>query len=326
MRAIPLIKPERLRFGDTVGIVAPASAPPDPANIERGIERLEELGFRTKPAPNLRKRWGFLAGSDRERAGDLMKMFGAPEVKAILCMRGGYGTGRLLSRLDYGFIRQNPKIFVGYSDITALHCALLTKAGLVSFHGPMANSDLASPQVPEFTLLGFFRTLMNAAAPGSVCQGLKQKTVKVVRRGVASGPLLGGNLSLLCTTLATPYQPTFRGKILLLEDVDEVPFRFDRMLTHLLNAGVLQEVAGIAVGTNSNCGERRKSASRAPKRQEYRQTVEDVLKERLRPLGVPVVTGLPFGHISGIATLPLGVRATLDGNKGDLAVTEAAVV
>src|SRR6516225_5636385 len=128
MRARPLIKPERLNFGDTVAIVAPASPPPDPANIDRGIAGLEELGFKVRLPPNLRRRWGFLAGTDRERAGDLMKMFVDPEVKAIFCLRGGYGAGRLLSRLDYRMVRRNPKIFVGYSDITALHCALQTHA------------------------------------------------------------------------------------------------------------------------------------------------------------------------------------------------------
>jgi muramoyltetrapeptide carboxypeptidase len=325
MRTPPIIKPERLNFGDTVAIVAPASPPPDPANIDRGMAGLEGLGFKVKLPPHLRRRWGFLAGTDRERAGDLMRMFADPEVKAIFCLRGGYGAGRLLSRLDYGMIRRNPKIFVGYSDITALHCALLIHAGLVSFHGPMANSDLAKPKVPEFTLQGLLRTLMNASAPGSICQGLKDNGVTVIRRGKASGRLLGGNLSLLCTTMGTPYQPVFKGRILVLEDVDEVPFRFDRMLTHLMNAGVLQEVAGVAVGINANCVERKKPEDGKPKKPEYRQTVEDVLKERLRPLEVPIVIGLPFGHIPEIATLPLGVEATLDANKGDLVVTEAAV-
>jgi muramoyltetrapeptide carboxypeptidase len=320
-----LIKPERLNFGDTVGIVAPASPPPDPTSIDRGIAGLENLGFKTKLGRNLRRRRGFLAGTDRERAGDLMEMFVEPKVKAILCLRGGYGTGRLLSRLDYRMIGRNPRIFVGFSDITALHCALLTQAGLISFNGPMLNSTLAQPATPEFTLHGFLRTLMHASAPGSICQGLTQKAVAVLRRGKASGPLLGGNLSLLCTTLGTPYQPPFKERILFLEDVDEVPFRFDRMLTHLMNAGVLQQVAGVAVGINANCVERRRPDDGTTGKPEYRQTVEDVLKERLRPLGVPVVMGLPFGHISGIATLPFGVRATLDGNKGDLIITEPAV-
>ena len=161
---------------------------------------------------------------------------------------------------------------------------------------------------------------MQATAPGSIRQGYKKKTISILRRGTASGALLGGNLSLLCTTVGTPFQPSFKNKILFLEDLDEVPYRFDRMLTHLLNAGLLQQVAGVAVGVNANCYE-----PKAKRAKEYRQTVEDVLRERLLPLKVPVVTGLPFGHIPLNATLPIGIRATLDGMKGDLVIIESAV-
>src|SRR5262245_13616536 len=142
-----LIKPARLSFGDTVALIAPASAPPDPKAIDRSIEAIEQLGFRPKLARNVRKRWGFLAGTDRDRAGDLMKMFTDKKVKAILCVRGGYGTSRLLPLLDFGIIRKNPKIFVGYSDITSIHCAFLRKSNLISFHGPMLNSDFIKEEM-----------------------------------------------------------------------------------------------------------------------------------------------------------------------------------
>src|SRR5208282_825775 len=137
---MPII-PNRLSYGDTIGVVAPASAPPDPKNIDRSVAALERLGFKPKLAPNVRNRWGFLAGSDRDRAGDLMKMFADHKVRAIICVRGGYGASRLLPRLDFASIRAHPKIFIGYSDITSLHCAFLVKSNLVSFHGPMLNSD-----------------------------------------------------------------------------------------------------------------------------------------------------------------------------------------
>jgi muramoyltetrapeptide carboxypeptidase len=313
-------KPERLDYGDVVGIVAPASAPPDPNNIDRSVEVLKRLGFKPRLSANVRKRWGFLAGNDRQRAGDVMRMFTDSKVKAIVCLRGGYGTARLLSLLDYGLIRKNPKIFVGYSDITSLHCAFLRKAGLVSFHGPMLNSDFVKEALPDFTLQGFLRTLMQPKAPGGICHGYRRKTVRVLRRGVASGPLIGGNLSLLCTTIGTPFQPPFKRAILFLEDLDEVPYRFDRMLTHLLNAGLLQQVSGIAVGINANCHD-----PKAKKSKEYRQTLEDVLAERLLPLKVPFVSGLPFGHVPYNATLPVGIRVTLDATEGDLLITEAAV-
>lgn len=314
------LKPVRLNPGDTVGIIAPASAPPDPKSIDHSVAVLEKLGFKTRLAPNVRDRWGFLAGSDRDRAADLMRMFADRKIKGIICVRGGYGTARLLPLLDYQALRANPKIFVGYSDITSLHCAFLKKAGLVSFHGPMLNSDFVKPDFPDFTWQSFCRTLTRAAVPGSICEGYKKRTVAVLRPGRASGPLLGGNISILCATLGTPFQPSFKGVILFFEDLDEVPFRFDRMLTHLLNAGLLQQVAGIAIGINHNCKD-----PKARTAKEYRQTIEDVFKERLSPLKVPVVMGLPFGHIPLNATLPIGIRATLDGQKGDLTIDEPAV-
>jgi muramoyltetrapeptide carboxypeptidase len=166
-----LIKPGRLRIGDTVAIVAPASAPPEPDSIDRSVEAIETLGFKPRLAPNVRKRKGFLAGTDRERAADLLQMFAAPEVRAILCLRGGYGTSRLIPLLDFTMLRRNPKIFMGYSDITSLHCALLTQANLISFHGPMLNSDFIRKDFPDFTLRGFLRTLTEARPAGSIRQG-----------------------------------------------------------------------------------------------------------------------------------------------------------
>jgi muramoyltetrapeptide carboxypeptidase len=327
------IKPRRLNFGDTIGIVAPASAPPDPKAINRSVEALEQLGFKPKLAANVRKRWGFLAGSDRERAADLMKMFMDRKVNAIVCVRGGYGTARLLPLLDYKKIRANPKIFIGYSDITSLHCAFLVKSNLISFHGPMLNSDFIKDDFPQFTLQSFLRTLMTPEPAGSIGRASrvegrgekKQNPTKssglcILRSGKASGQLIGGNLSVLCTTLATPYQPNFKNRILFFEELEEVPYRLDRMLTHLLNAGLLQQVAGIAIGTNKDCIDPKAKGCK-----EYRQTMKDVFREKLGPLKVPIVLGLPFGHVPLNVTLPVGVRATLDGAKGDLVIEEAGV-
>ncbi|HTL17213.1 MAG TPA: LD-carboxypeptidase [Patescibacteria group bacterium] len=315
-----MIKPARLKHGDTLGIVAPASAPANPANIDLGLKAIEQLGFKAKPATNLRRRWGFLAGSDRERAADIMEMFQDRQVNGIICLRGGYGAARLLPLLDYQVIRANPKVFVGYSDITSLHCAFLARAELVSFHGPMLNSDFLKEKVPDFTTQSFFRTVMEVSAPGNLNQGYRKNTVKVLSHGKASGPLVGGNISILCAALATPYQPSFEGVILFIEDLNEEPYRFDRMLTQLLNGGLLQKVAGVAVGVNKNCRDRK-----AKKGGEYRQSLEDVLRDRLLPLKVPVITGLPFGHVRHNATLPIGVRASLDTEKGELSILEPAV-
>lgn len=315
-----LIKPAHLEFGDTVGIIAPASAPPDPKNIDRAIHALEKLCFKPRLGAHARKRWGFLAGSDRDRASDLMKMFADRRVKAIICVRGGYGTARLLSLLDYSVIKRDPKIFVGYSDITSLHCAFLAKAGLVSFHGPMLNSDFIKHGCPDYTVDSFLGTLMDPWPPGSIRRGYSGDSIRILRKGTASGRLFGGNISILCAALGTPYYPSIKNAILFFEDVDELPYRFDRMLTQLLNAGQLQRVSGIAIGINKNCKD-----PKAVKAKEYRQTLEDVFKERLLPLGIPIVSGLPFGHVAANATLPLGVRATLDANRGDLVIDEAAV-
>jgi muramoyltetrapeptide carboxypeptidase len=333
-----LIRPQHLSPGDTLGVIAPASAPPDPRAVDRSVGVLEELGFSVKLAPNVRQRHGYLAGSDRERASDVMQMFTDRRVRGILCVRGGYGTARLLPLLDYRVIRAHAKVFVGYSDITSLHCAFLTRANLISFHGPMLNSDLNHADLPDFTKQSFLRTLGAPASlsasnfvpfrntpaglpalPG-IAQGYRRKTIKILRGGVARGQLIGGNLTLLCTTIGTPWQPPFRGRILFLEDLSEQPYRFDRMLTYLLNCGLLQQVAGIAIGLNADCED-----PKAKRSKEYRQTLADVLKERLLPLKIPVITGLPFGHVPHNATLPVGAQVTLDAERGDLLIAQPVV-
>ena len=334
-----LIRPPQLSPGDTLGLIAPASAPPNPRVLDRAVDVLGALGFKVKLAPNVRRRRGYLAGTDRERASDLMRMFTDPRVHGILCVRGGYGTARLLPLLDYRVIRDRAKVFVGYSDITSLHCAFLTQAKLISFHGPMLNSDLSSADLPTFTRQSFLRTLSQPrprpkghprpigwgegrgeGSPVSITEGYRGKTVKILRRGVAHGQLIGGNLSLLCTTIGTPWQPPFRGRILFFEDVGEPPYRFDRMLTHLLNCGLLQQVAGIAIGLNADCAD-----PHAGRTKESRPTLAEVLQERLLPLKIPVVTGLPFGHVRHNATLPVGANVTLDAQRGDLIIAQPVV-
>ena len=313
-------KPARLLPGDTVAVVSPASPPPDAQNIDRALVALKTLGYRPRLMPHARRRNGFLAGNDRERAADLMRAFTDRRVKAILCVRGGHGITRLLPLLDYAAIRANPKIFVGYSDITALLIALRQQADIVTFHGPMLNADFVTNGFPWFTRDSFFRTLTQTSAPGGICEGYGGKTISVLRSGIAQGELMGGNLTMLCSLLGTPWQPLFRRKILFIEEVNEAPYRVDRMLTQLFNAGLLQQVAGIAVGLCHGCED-----ATDRKRGEFRQTLMDVLRERLLPLRVPVVAGLPFGHVVHNATLPVGLSATLDGRAGDLIFNTAAV-
>jgi muramoyltetrapeptide carboxypeptidase len=315
------VKPARLRFGDTIGIIAPASAAASPEGFARSAAALEKLGFKAKFSTHVRRQLGFLAGTDTERAADLMSMFTDDEVKAIICLRGGYGSARILPLLDFEVIRQHPKIFLGYSDITSLHCALRAQAGLVSFHGPMLLGALENPEIPPFTLDSLLKTIMQPVPAGPISEGLGVKTVVTIHGGRASGELIGGNLSVLVTTLGTPYQPPFAGRLLFLEDIDEMPYRCDRMLTHLLNAGVLSQFAGVAVGITANCDDPDPGI-----RGVYQHMIADVLAERLGGLGVPVVRNLPFGHVALNATLPVGVRATLDADAGELVIEEAAVL
>ena len=247
-------------------------------------------------------------------------MFADKQVQAIICLRGGYGSARILDRLDYDVIRRHPKILSGYSDITSLHFALAKKVNLISIHAPMLNGALADPKVPEFTKKSFFKTVMEARPAGSICEGYDGQTISILRGGVAEGRLIGGNLALICASLGTPFAPAFKEKILFFEDIGEKPYRLDRLLTQLLNAGILSQVAGVAVGVNRQCDD--DSANPAG---EYRQSGAEVVQERLAALRVPVVVGLPFGHVDLNATIPVGVRARLDGNHGDLIITESAV-
>jgi muramoyltetrapeptide carboxypeptidase len=316
-----LIKPQRLRFGDAVGIVAPASPPEEPGEVDSFADALRKLGFEPKLAPHVRQRLGFLAGDDQARAADLMTMFADQAVKGMICLRGGYGSARLERMLDYHFIKRHAKVFVGFSDITSSHCAFLTHARMVSFHGPTLNTSITSERPSRFTLESLRKAVMEPAAPRGICDEKTRQSVVILKRGLATGPLIGGNLSVLAATMGTPCQPRFKDAIFFFEDVDEKPYRFDNWLTQLLNAGLLQQVAGVAVGNNKNCTD-----PDAAKSKEYHQTVADVLKDRLLPLGVPVVAGLPFGHVRQNATLPVGLQVTLDGVNGDLTINEAAVV
>lgn len=315
-----LTLPQRLHTDDTIGLIAPASAPADPKAVDKCVGALEEMGFKAKLARNVHKRWGFLAGSDRDRAADIMQMFADRKVKGVLCVRGGYGTGRLLNLLDYSIVRKNPKVFAGYSDITALHCAFMNEANLLTFHSPMAASDFIKEPGSSFARKSFLAMVTQAEPYGSIRRGYKGKTVSILRRGKVSGQLIGGNICLLANLIGTRFFPDFRNKILFFEDVDEEPFRYDRMITHLLNVGALQQVAGIAIGQNTNCEDPKRKAMK-----EYRQTLMDVFRDRLLPLKIPIVAGLPFGHIPDNATIPVGCRATLDAIKGDLIIDSVAL-
>ena len=286
-------KPTPLRRGDLIGIVAPGAAV-DPAEVERGVRVLEQAGFRVRVGDAVGRRAGYLAGDDAARLADLTAMFVTDEVRAIIAARGGYGTGRLLPTFAPALARAHPKIVVGYSDVTFLLTALVQDAEVVAFHGPMVADLERNPAGTRalFGLLGGDRAAWNVAAR------------EIVQPGTGEGVIVGGCLSILVAGLGTPYAIETAGRLLFLEDVNEKPFRVDRMLTQLRQAGKLDAVAGVLFGDMTGCGHAGDAV-----------TVRDVIREAFAAVRYPVVFGLPTGHGGGVVTLPLGVRARLAGER-----------
>lgn len=315
-----LRRPRKLKPGDTVALIAPAS--PIYRNnetprqiIDRVQRKLHEAGLRTVVGAHAHDARGYLAGRDEDRAQDVMAAFQNPDVAGIICLGGGYGTPRLLDLLDYNIIAQNAKVFVGYSDITALHTALRQHAGLVTFHGLMGwdlaprSTGAAAARTQTFTWDNFLRAVMHGEPLGELPpQAPWQATpVHTVVPGIATGPLVGGNLSLLSDTLGTPYEIDTAGKILLIEEVGEAPYRIDRMLMQLRLAGKLEAAAGIIFAEWTDC---EPEAGRAS------LTLEQVIADIVAPLGKPTVAGLAAGHGPGRLTLPFGVEVRLEAPPG----------
>lgn len=286
-------KPAPLRRGDLVGIVAPGAAV-DPAEVEGGVRVLEQAGYRVRVGAAVGRRAGYLAGTDAERLADLHAMFADEAVRAILAVRGGYGTGRLLPRFDAALARAHAKIVVGYSDVTFLLTALVQDAALVAFHGPMVADLERNPAGARalFALLGGDRAAWTVAAR------------EIVQPGTGEGLIVGGCLSILVAGLGTPHAIETAGRLLFLEDVNEKPYRVDRMLTQLRQAGKLDGVAGVLFGDMTGCGHAGDAV-----------TVRDVIRDAFASARYPVVFGLPTGHGGGVVTLPLGVRARLAGER-----------
>ena len=286
-------------------MIAPAS-PATEEKREAAQKALEELGFWVKVGRSCFLKRGYLAGSDALRAQDVNSMFADPEVKGIFCLRGGYGGGRILDRLDYELIRKNPKVFVGYSDITVLHIALNQKSNLVTFHGPMAASDMAGEFHP-FSREHLLRAVL-CPQPINTVLNPENQEIKSLVGGKAHGQITGGNLALIVSTLGTPYEIETKGKILFIEDVDEKPYRIDRMLTQLLLAGKLQQACGFIIGDWRNC---------EADNPEESLTLQEVFQDILAPLGKPTLYNVKAGHSRPQLTLPLGVEGLIDGDERD---------
>lgn len=304
-----MIRPAALRPGAGIALVAPAG-PVAPEAVDRALERVRDWGWEPRLGRHARGRRGYLSGTDEERAGDFNEALRDPGVDAIWCLRGGYGTMRVLAEIDWAALAARPRPVIGFSDNTALHLAI-QRRGIVSFHAPHP----AAADFPAFSA-ELLRRSLTAPEPLGLLPfpAGSAGRAETLRGGAAEGPLVGGNLSLLAATLATGVSPRAEGAILFLEEVGEAAYRVDRLLTQLRLAGLLGRVAGVAVGAFTEAGD----APDAP-------SIAEVLEDRLGDLGVPVATGLPFGHVADNWTLPLGVRARLDADAGTLTLLEPAV-
>lgn len=313
-----ITKPKRLKSGDTVGIIAPSSGISD-EEFAKAMQNMADLGLKTKIGKYTKAVNGFLAGTDKERLEDLHRAFADKTIDAVWCIRGGYGASRFLPNIDYNLIRKNPKIFIGYSDITALHTAIFQNCGLVTFHGPVAASTFS-----DYSKNHVVNTLMNPAtpykielSPDNAMNESKLFKPEVIAKGKAKGKLIGGNLSLLTALAGTPFAlRETKGKLLFIEDVGEKPYRLDRMFTQLRQSINLRELAGIALGIFEDCN--------PP--DDKSQTVIDVVKDQLGNLGIPVIYGLSFGHIRDQFTLPIGIEAEMNTEKATMTFLESGVV
>ena len=305
-----MIKPKPLQQGDSVAIIAPAS-PSDKNLIDKCISSLNELGLKVVVGESCLSEHGFLSGTDDVRANDINCMFAAKNIKGIFALRGGYGCARLLDLIDFKLIKKNPKIFIGYSDITALHIAINQKSKLITYHGPMISTELIkgldkySADYYKKFIFGYDKVdeLFNPVG----------YNLEIINPGIASGELIGGNLSLICSSLGTKYEINTKNKILFLEEVEEVPYKIDRMLTHLKQSGKLKDANGIILGAFTNCiaPNNKKSLS-----------LQEVFNEIIFPLKKPTISNLVCGHCLPTLTLPLGAKVLLDANNKKIKILE----
>jgi muramoyltetrapeptide carboxypeptidase len=312
------IFPRALRQGDTVGLITPGSYLSD-EGLEKAIQNVKSLGLKVKLGKHIRARRGFNAGTDAQRLQDLHAMFADNEVKAVWAARGGYGCSRLLPQINYQLIRKNPKVLIGYSDITALLNAIHHKTGLVGFHGPVGASDFTPYTVAQLEAL-----LMSTNKDYVIHPAVEQKEnpdsayqLTTIKSGEAEGVLIGGNLSLLAAMAGTGYLPSLKNKILFLEEIGEKPYRVDRMLTQLRQAWPLHEAEAIICGVFADC---------APDEGDHSLSLLETIEDRLGDLGLPLVYGLSFGHIDPQCTLPVGVKARINSDTHKITLLESAVL
>lgn len=301
--------PRALRKGDTLGLVSPAGRVYD-EQVYVDMERsLDEMGYRFRYGEHAKNAYGYLAGTDIERAEDLNRFFSDPEIDGILCIRGGWGCNRILPHVDFDTISRNPKFFGGFSDITALHLSIFSQTGLTTFHGPNGTSDWT-----PFTRRSFQRMAMGIETRGPLPpENFNVTSLQTLKSGRAVGRLIGGNLSLVCSLIGTPYFPDLTGAILFVEDIGEDVYRIDRMFSQLALSGQLDRLAGFVFGTCMDC----RATGRAS------LSLQQVLLDYLSDRAYPACFGLPFGHVSDNMTLPVGVQAELNADKGQITIMDS---
>ena len=312
----PKIFPKRLKKGSIIGLIAPGG-PINKEQLDETIEKVEQLGFKTYYTETVLSEYGYFAGKDKERADDLMNMFVNKNVDAILAVRGGYGAIRILDLLDYDLIQQNPKALIGYSDITALLCAIYEQTGLITFHGPVGISSFN-----EFSVESLNKVLVKPKNNYKFPYEREKETednpefdLYTLNGGIAEGVLMGGNLSVLDSMIGSKFEPDFENTIVYLEEISEKTYKVDKMLVHLLQATNLKNAAGIVLGVFKKCN----------KMEEPRLTLKQALADLLKPLNIPISYGFPFGHITNKITIPTGIMAKLDADKNTLILLEKAV-
>jgi muramoyltetrapeptide carboxypeptidase len=314
------IKPPRLKPGDTLGLIAPGSYISED-ELKDSKENLEKLGYKVLYNDRILSKTGYLAGTDVSRAEEINSMFANKEVDGIICARGGYGCSRILPLLDYELIKNNPKILIGYSDITALLNAIYSETGLVTFHGPVGISSFNEFSVTYFNevLVHPEKDLVLISAKGE--DEKDNNGIKTIVSGKAVGELVGGNLSVLNSLIGTKYDFNGEGKIIFLEEIGEEPYRIDRMLTQLIQSGKFDKAAGIAMGVFKDCEPKEKDPSFSTS-----FSLMEVLFDRLSNLKIPVIYGMAFGHIKNKFTLPVGIKAELDTVSQTITLLENSVI
>jgi muramoyltetrapeptide carboxypeptidase len=317
-----VIKPQRLKKGDKVGLIAPGWMITQ-NQLDESVNNLEILGFQSFYTKRILGKYGYYSGPDQDRADDINEMFSNPDIKGIFCAHGGYGCTRLLRLLDFSGIKENPKLIIGFSDATAFLNAINQQTGLVTFHGPISRTiqnDFSKNHFENVAINPKENYLIESCPENAeTILFYPEFSRYTINSGIAKGRLVGGNLSIICSLIGTKHQLDFTGKIVFIEDIGEEPYRIDRMLTQLIEIGALQKAAGLAFGVFKGCGKTDKSL--APNSFD----LQEVINERIKPLNIPAVYGLSFGHYKNNFTIPIGINAKLDADKMTIELLENAV-